>query len=140
MLEPKRFKFRKEHKPRVGEKKKEQKVIGTHFGAYGLISLESGRVTNKQLEAARRVINKHLKKRGDIWISVFPDKPVTSKPAEVRMGKGKGNFDYWVSLVPKGRLIFEIKSKVLGINEIKRVLGLAGERLPLRTRLVENKI
>ncbi len=139
MLEPKKFKYRKNHKPKIGVYKEEQKVIIGHFGTYGLISLNSGRISSRQLEAARRVISKHLKKRGQLWISVFPDKSVTSKPAEVRMGKGKGNFDHWVCLVAKGRLIFEIKSNALSFSEIKRVLKLAGERLPIKTRLVENK-
>lgn len=140
MFEPKRYKYRKDHKPKIEENKKEQKVISNHFGTYGLISLESGRISVKQLVAVYRVLNKKLKKKGKLWINVFPNKAVTSKPAEVRMGKGKGNFDYWVCLIAKGRLIVEIKSNILTIAEIKKILKLAGERLSIKTRIIENKI
>lgn len=140
MLGPKRFKFRKNHKPRISFLKEELKMKVMQTGVYGLISMTSGRVNSKQLEASKRVINKHLKKRGKIWLGIFPDKAVTSKPAEVRMGKGKGNFESWVCLVPKGRIIFEIKTENLTDVEIRKIFKLAGERLPLRTRVIMNKL
>ncbi|MGH6882941.1 50S ribosomal protein L16 [Hypericibacter sp.] len=132
MLQPKRTKFRKAHKGRIHGKAK----AGTNldFGAYGLKATEPGRVTARQIEAARRAVTRHMKRLGRIWIRVFPDVPVSRKPAEVRMGSGKGTPEYWVVRVHPGRIMFEIDGvpKSLAIE----AFSLAAAKLPIKTRFV----
>ena len=132
MLQPKRTKFRKAHKGRIHGKAK----AGTNldFGAYGLKATEPGRVTARQIEAARRAITRHMKRLGRIWIRVFPDVPVSRKPAEVRMGSGKGTPEYWVVRIHPGRIMFEIDGvpKSLAIE----AFSLAAAKLPIKTRFV----
>jgi large subunit ribosomal protein L16 len=132
MLQPKRTKFRKAHKGRIHGKAK----AGTNldFGAYGLKATEPGRVTARQIEAARRAVTRHMKRLGRIWIRVFPDVPVSRKPAEVRMGSGKGTPEYWVVRVHPGRIMFEIDGvpRSLAIE----AFSLAAAKLPIKTRFV----
>ncbi|QEX17632.1 50S ribosomal protein L16 [Hypericibacter terrae] len=132
MLQPKRTKFRKAHKGRIHGKAK----AGTNldFGAYGLKATEPGRVTARQIEAARRAVTRHMKRLGRIWIRVFPDVPVSRKPAEVRMGSGKGTPEYWVVRIHPGRIMFEIDGvpKSLAIE----AFSLAAAKLPIKTRFV----
>ena len=132
MLQPKRTKFRKAHKGRIHGNAKG----GTHlnFGAYGLKATTPARITARQIEAARRAITRHLRRAGRVWIRIFPDVPVSSKPAEVRMGKGKGNPEFWVARVKPGRIMFEID----GVNGdlATEALKLASAKLPLDTRVV----
>src|SRR6056300_132638 len=132
MLIPKNTKYRKQHKGRIHGNAK-----GNHeltFGYYGLKSLNAERVTARQIEASRRAITRFLKRAGRLWIRVFPDVPVTSKPTEVRMGKGKGSVDYWACRVKPGRVMFEID----GVNEeiAREALRLAAMKLPIKTRIV----
>jgi large subunit ribosomal protein L16 len=132
MLQPKRTKYRKAHKGRIHGKAK----AGTNldFGAYGLKATEPGRVTARQIEAARRAVTRHMKRAGRIWIRVFPDVPVSRKPAEVRMGSGKGTPDYWVVRIHPGRIMFEIDGvpKSLAVE----AFSLAAAKLPIKTRFV----
>ena len=132
MLQPKRTKFRKAHKGRIHGKAK----AGTNldFGAYGLKATEPGRVTARQIEAARRAVTRHMKRLGRIWIRVFPDVPVSRKPAEVRMGSGKGTPEYWVVRIHPGRIMFEIDGvpKSLAIEAFSP----AAAKLPIKTRFV----
>jgi large subunit ribosomal protein L16 len=108
------------------------------FGEYGLQALEPGWLTSRQLEAARVAMTRHIKRGGKVWIRIFPDKPVTLKPAETRMGKGKGNPEYWVAVVKPGRILFELE----GISEelAKEAVRLAGDKLPIRIRFLERKV
>ena len=133
MLQPKRTKFRKQHKGRIHGNAKG----GTNltFGAYGIKALEPERITARQIEAARRAITRHMKRAGRVWIRIFPDVPVSSKPTEVRMGKGKGSPDYWACRVKPGRIMFEID----GVNEeiAREALRLGGRKLPIKTRFVQ---
>jgi len=105
------------------------------FGEYGLQAMEPGWVTNRQIEAARVAMTRHISRGGKIWIRVFPDKPVTIKPAETRMGKGKGNPEYWVAVVKPGRVMFEIEG--ISRESAQEAIRLAGRKLPIKTRLVE---
>ena len=132
MLQPKRTKFRKAHKGRIHGYAKGGTQL--NFGAYGLKATTPARVTARQIEAARRAITRHLRRAGRVWIRVFPDVPVSTKPAEVRMGKGKGNPEYWVARVKPGRIMFEIDGVAadLAIEALK----LASAKLPLDTRVV----
>lgn len=132
MLQPKRTKFRKQHKGKIrGEAKGGSDLA---FGTYGLKSTEPERVTARQIEAARRAMTRHMKRQGRVWIRIFPDVPVTSKPTEVRMGKGKGSVDYWAARVKPGRIMFEID----GVGEVvaREALRLAAMKLPVKTRFV----
>ncbi|GAA5073889.1 50S ribosomal protein L16 [Maritalea mobilis] len=132
MLQPKRTKFRKQHKGRIrGEAKGGSDL---NFGTYGLKALQPERVTARQIEAARRAMTRHMKRQGRVWIRIFPDLPVTSKPVEVRMGKGKGSVDYWACKVKPGRIMFEID----GVSETvaREALRLAAMKLPIKTRTV----
>ena len=132
MLQPKRTKFRKQHKGRIkGEAKGGSDLT---FGTYGLKATEPERVTARQIEAARRAMTRHMKRQGRVWIRIFPDVPVTSKPTEVRMGKGKGSVDYWACKVKPGRIMFEID----GVSEevAREALRLAAMKLPVKTRTV----
>ena len=133
MLQPKRTKFRKAHKGRIHGNAKGGTQLT--FGAYGLKATTPARVTARQIEAARRAITRHLRRTGRVWIRVFPDVPVSTKPAEVRMGKGKGNPEFWVARVKPGRIMFEID----GVAEelAGEALGLASAKLPLDTRVVK---
>ncbi|MFN3547526.1 MAG: 50S ribosomal protein L16 [Mesorhizobium sp.] len=133
MLQPKRTKFRKQFKGRIHGVAKG----GTNldFGAFGLKALEPERVTARQIEAARRAITREMKRQGRVWIRIFPDVPVTSKPTEVRMGKGKGSVDFWACRVKPGRVMFEID----GVSEViaREALRLGAAKLPVRTRFVQ---
>jgi large subunit ribosomal protein L16 len=132
MLQPKRTKFRKAHKGRIHGNAKGGTQL--NFGAYGLKATTPARITARQIEAARRAITRHLRRAGRVWIRIFPDVPVSTKPAEVRMGKGKGNPEYWVARVKPGRIMFEID----GVNAdlATEALKLASAKLPLDTRVV----
>ena len=135
MLSPKRVKFRKQHRGRMhGLSRGQQRV---EFGEYGLKALEPGWLTNRQIEAARIAMTRHIKRGGKVWIRIFPDKPITKKPAETRMGKGKGNPEGWVAVVKPGRVMFEIE----GISEdlAKKALALAAAKLPVKTRFVKRE-
>ena len=132
MLQPKRTKFRKMHKGRIrGEAKGGSDL---NFGTYGLKALQPERITARQIEAARRAMTRHMKRQGRVWIRIFPDLHVTSKPVEVRMGKGKGSVDYWACKVKPGRVMFEID----GVSEdvAREALRLAAMKLPIKTRTV----
>ncbi|WP_138934551.1 50S ribosomal protein L16 [Roseovarius arcticus] len=132
MLQPKRTKFRKQFKGRIkGEAKGGSDL---NFGSFGLKATQPERVTARQIEAARRAMTRHMKRQGRVWIRIFPDVPVTSKPTEVRMGKGKGSVDYWAARVKPGRIMFELD----GVSEEIAVeaLRLAAMKLPIKTRVV----
>jgi len=132
MLQPKRTKFRKQFKGRIHGEAKGGSML--NFGSYGLKSTEPERVTARQIEAARRAITRHMKRQGRVWIRIFPDVPVTVKPVEVRMGKGKGAIDYWAAKVKPGRIMFEID----GVSEeiAREALRLGAMKLPVLTRVV----
>src|SRR5215218_11027658 len=132
MLMPKRVKYRKQQRGRT--KGMAQRGNSVAFGDFGLMALEATWVTSRQIEAARRAITHHIKRGGKVWIRIFPDKPVTSKPAETRMGKGKGAPDHWVAVVKPGRMIFEMS----GVREeiAREALRLAGHKLSVETRFV----
>jgi large subunit ribosomal protein L16 len=132
MLSPKRTKFRKAHKGRIHGLAKGGTQL--NFGSYGLKAVTPERVTARQIEAARRAITRHLRRAGRVWIRMFPDVPVSSKPAEVRMGKGKGTPEFWVARVKPGRIMFEIDG--VPWNLAKEAFTLAAAKLPLDTRIV----
>jgi len=132
MLSPKRTKFRKAHKGRIHGLAKGGTQL--NFGSYGLKAVTPERVTARQIEAARRAITRHLRRAGRVWIRIFPDVPVSSKPAEVRMGKGKGSPEFWVARVKPGRIMFE--SDGVSWNLAKEAFTLAAAKLPLDTRIV----
>lgn len=132
MLQPKRTKFRKLHKGRI--KGVAKGGTDLNFGSHGLKAMEPERITSRQIEAARRAITRHMKRAGRVWIRVFPDVPVTSKPAEVRMGKGKGGVDYWAARVKPGRVMFELDGVPDGIA--REALKLGAAKLPIKTRVV----
>ncbi len=132
MLQPKRTKFRKQHKGRIkGEAKG---GFDLNFGTYGLKAAQPERITARQIEAARRAMTRHMKRQGRVWIRIFPDVPVSSKPAEVRMGKGKGSVDFWAARVKPGRIMFEIDG--VGESVAMEALRLAAGKLPIKTRIV----
>jgi large subunit ribosomal protein L16 len=133
MLSPKKTKFRKQMKGRIRGVAKGGTDV--HFGQYGLQAISSGRVTARQIEAARIAMTRHVKRQGKIWIRVFPDKPISKKPAETRMGKGKGAVDHWVAVVKRGRVMYEMD----GIPEdiAREALRLAAHKLPLKTRFLK---
>ncbi len=136
MLQPKRTKFRKMQKGRnrglaqVGNK--------VSFGEFGLKAVETGRITSRQIEAARRAMTRHVKRGGKIWIRIFPDKPITQKPLEVRQGKGKGNVEYWVAQIQPGRMLYEMQ----GVTEelAREAFKLAAAKLPLKTTFVTRTV
>ena len=132
MLQPKRTKFRKMHKGRIKGQAKGGSDL--NFGSFGLKALEPERITARQIEAARRAMTRHMKRQGRVWIRIFPDLPVTSKPIEVRMGKGKGSVDRWAAKVKPGRIMFEIDGVADGIA--REALRLAAMKLPVKTRTV----
>lgn len=132
MLQPKRTKFRKMQKGR--NRGLANRGCKVSFGEYGLIAVDRGRITSRQIEAARRAMSRHVKRGGKIWIRIFPDKPITQKPLEVRQGKGKGNVEYWVSLIQPGRVLYEIEGVTPEIA--KEALKLAAAKLPVRTEII----
>ena len=132
MLQPKRVKYRKTHKGRRRGKAQAGNVI--LFGDYGLQALESAWITSRQIEAARRAMTRHIRRGGNIWIRVFPDKPVTKKPAETRQGGGKGPLDHWVAVVKPGRILFEMKGVIEEVA--KEAMHLASSKLPIDTKFV----
>ncbi|WWO97780.1 MAG: 50S ribosomal protein L16 [Candidatus Dasytiphilus stammeri] len=133
MLQPKRTKFRKMQKGRNRGFSNNQ----IEFGSFGLKAITRGQLTSRQIEAARRALNRAIKRQGKIWIRVFPDKPMTKKPLEVRMGKGKGNVEYWVAVIQPGKIIYEMD----GVNEdlAREAFKLASAKLPLKTIFI-NKL
>ena len=135
MLQPKRTKFRKQHKGR--NRGLAQRGSAVSFGEYGLKAMGRGRITSRQIEAARRAMTRHVKRGGKIWIRIFPDKPITKKPLEVRQGKGKGNVEYWVALVQPGRVLYEMSgvSEEIARGAFKR----AAAKLPVATRFVSRQ-
>jgi len=133
MLQPKRTKFRKAHKGRIHGNAKGGTAL--NFGQFGLKATTAGRISARQIEAARRAMNRHMKRSGKVWIRIFPDTPVTAKPAEVRMGKGKGSVDRWVCKVKPGRVMFEID----GVSEdvARGAFERAAAKLAVQTRIIE---
>jgi large subunit ribosomal protein L16 len=132
MLMPSRVKYRKSHRGRMKGRTKAGGFVS--FGEYGLQALESHWITARQIEATRITLSRTLKKGGKVWIRIFPDKPVSKKPAETRMGKGKGNAEFWVAVVKPGRILFEIEG--VTADQAKEAMRLAGHKLPIATRLV----
>ncbi len=132
MLSPKNMKYRKAHKGRIHGKAKGGSTL--NFGAYGLKALTPERVTARQIEAARRAMTRHMKRTGRVWIRIFPDVPVTQKPAEVRQGKGKGSVELWVCRVKPGRVLFEVDG--VSADVARRAFELAAAKLPLKTKFV----
>jgi len=132
MLQPKRSKHRKAQKGRIRQVAKRGTTIA--FGSFGLKAQEAIWMTNRQIEAARQAMTRAMKREGNVWIRIFPDKPITRKPLEVRMGKGKGNPEFWAAVVEPGRIIFECD----GVTEAvaKEALGLAAQKLPIKTKFV----
>ena len=135
MLQPKRTKHRKAQKGRIRGVAKRGSTIA--FGSFGLKALEPIWLTNRQIEAARQAMTRAMKREGNVWIRIFPDKPITRKPLEVRMGKGKGNLEYWAAVVKPGRILFEID----GVSEevAKGALNLAAGKLPIATKFVKRR-
>ncbi len=133
MLMPRRVKYRKQFRGRM--KGRAQRGDRVQFGQYGLQALEPAWITSRQIEASRRAIVRHIRRRGKVWIRIFPDKPVTAKPAETRMGKGKGAVDHWVAVVKPGRVMFEMA----GVSEdiAREALRLASHKLPIKTRFIK---
>jgi large subunit ribosomal protein L16 len=132
MLMPKRVKYRKQMRGRM--KGKATRGAEVHFGEFGLQALEPGWISSRQIEAARRAIVRALKRRGKVWIRIFPDKPFTKKPAETRMGKGKGNVEYWVAVVKPGRVMFEVGGLPEDVS--KQALNLAAYKLSVKTKII----
>ncbi len=137
MLQPKRTKFRKQHKLR-NRGICNSRANKVSFGEFGLKASGRGRITSRQIEAARRAINRHIKRGGKIWIRIFPDKPITKKPLEVRMGKGKGSVEYWVAQIQPGRMLYEME----GVSEevAREALKLAAAKLPVSTTFVKRTV
>ncbi len=132
MLQPKRTKYRKQQKGRM--KGNANRGSSIAFGSFGLKALEATRITNRQIEAARIAMTRYMKREGKVWIRIFPDKPITSKPAEVRMGKGKGALDHYVAVVKPGRIMFEMDGVPRAVAE--EGLRLAAQKLPCATKIV----
>jgi large subunit ribosomal protein L16 len=133
MLQPKRTKFRKAFKGRIHGNAKGGFAL--NFGQFGLKALEPERITARQIEAARRAMTRHMKRAGRVWIRIFPDVPVSKKPIEVRMGKGKGAPELWVVRVKPGRVLFEVDG--VSVETAREALGLAAAKLPIKTRFVQ---
>ncbi len=135
MLQPKRTKFRKMHK---GRNRGLANGTDVSFGTFGLKAVGRGRLTARQIEAARRAMTRHIKRQGQIWIRVFPDKPITSKPLEVRQGKGKGNVEYWVAQIQPGKVLYEMD----GVSEAlaRDAFELAARKLPIKTTFVTKAV
>lgn len=132
MLQPKKTKHRKAHKGRI--KGNAQRGATVAFGSFGLKALEPKWITNRQIEAARQAMTRHMKREGTVWIRIFPDKPITRKPLEVRMGKGKGNLEFWAAVVKPGRIMFELDGVPMQLA--KEALELAAQKLPIKTKVV----
>jgi large subunit ribosomal protein L16 len=132
MLAPKRVKYRKQFKGRMSGKAHRGSKVS--FGEYGLQAVEPCWITNRQIESARIAMTRHIKRGGKVWIRIFPDKPITSKPAETRMGKGKGNPEGWVAVVKPGRIMFELEG--VDVKTAQRAMELAAAKLPIKTRFV----
>ncbi|NNF36897.1 MAG: 50S ribosomal protein L16 [Saprospiraceae bacterium] len=132
MLQPKRTKYRKQQKGRI--KGDAYRGSSISFGSFGLKSLDAGRITNRQIEAARVAMTRYMQRQGKVWIRIFPDKPITAKPLEVRMGKGKGAVDHWVARIKPGRIMFEMDGVSLEIAQ--EALRLAAQKLPVQTKFV----
>ncbi len=132
MLQPKRTKYRKQQKGRIKGLAHRGSTIS--FGSFALKSMDAGRITNRQIESARIAMTRYMKREGKVWIRIFPDKPITSKPAEVRMGKGKGALDHWVANVKPGRIMFEMDG--VPFEVAKEALRLAAQKLPVMTKTV----
>ncbi|MEP6616532.1 MAG: 50S ribosomal protein L16 [Ginsengibacter sp.] len=135
MLQPKRSKHRKMQKGRMKGDSKRGTTIS--FGTFGLKALESVWLTNRQIESARQAMTRHMKREGNVWIRIFPDKPITKKPAEVRMGKGKGNPEYWAAVVQPGRILFEADG--VSMQVAKEAFELAAQKLPIATKFVVSR-
>ena len=136
MLSPKRTKFRKAHKGRIHGDAKGGTTL--NFGSYGMKALQPERITARQIEAARRAITRHIKRQGRVWIRIFPDLPVTKKPTEVRMGKGKGSVEFWACRVKPGRIMFEVDG--VPTADAKQALELAAAKLPIKCKFVGRDI
>ena len=132
MLQPKRSKHRKAQKGRMKGDTKRGDIIS--FGSFALKALDSVWLTNRQIESARQALTRHMKREGNVWIRIFPDKPITKKPAEVRMGKGKGNPEYWAAVVQPGRILFEADG--VPMQTAKEAFELAAQKLPIQTKFV----
>ena len=135
MLMPKRVKYRKKQRGKM--KGNAQRGNSLAFGTFGLKAMESGWITSRQIEATRIAMTRHMKRLGKVWIRVFPDKPVTKKPAETRMGKGKGSPEYWVAVVRPGRIMFELDG--VSFELAKEALRLAAHKLPIKTKFVSSE-
>ena len=136
MMSPKKTKYRKQHKGRIHGFTKGNSRL--NFGNYGLKALEPERITSRQIESARKTITRYLKRTGRLWIRIFPDVPVSKKPAEVRMGKGKGSVEFWVCRVKPGRIMFEVDG--VQLSEAKKAMSLAAAKLPIKCKFVERNI
>ena len=136
MLQPKRTKFRKQFKGR--NRGLAQSGNQVSFGQFGLRAISRGRITARQIEAARRAMTRHVKRGGKVWIRIFPDKPISKKPLEVRMGKGKGNVEYWVAEIQPGRMLYEMEGVTREIAE--EAFRLAAAKLPVRTMFIERTV
>lgn len=132
MLQPKKSKHRKAHKGRIRGNAQRGALVS--FGSFGLKALEPKWITNRQIEAARQAMTRHMKREGNVWIRIFPDKPITRKPAEVRMGKGKGNLEFWAAVVKPGLIMFELDGVPMKIAQ--EALELAAQKLPIKTKFV----
>lgn len=135
MLSPRKTKFRKQQKGRIKEVAGRGHQLA--FGTFGIKALQPGRLTSRQIEAARIAVTRYMKREGQVWIRIFPDTPITKKPAEVRMGKGKGALDHWAAKVEPGRMIFEIEGVSLEVG--KEALRLAAQKLPVTTKFVTRR-
>ena len=136
MLQPKQTKFRKMHKGRNRGLAQNGNTVA--FGRFGLVASDRGRITARQIEAARRAMTRHIKRGGNIWIRIFPDKPITKKPLEVRMGKGKGNVEYWVAQIQPGKVLYELQ----GVSEemAREAFALASAKIPIATQFVKRTV
>lgn len=133
MLFPKKTKFKKQFKGKIkGKTFRSHKIV---FGNYGIKALEECRITSKQIEATRRNIVRKMKRLGFLWVRIFPDTPVTSKPKEIRMGKGKGNVDFWSSKIKKGQILFEISG--ISLSEAKKIFESSSNKLPIKTKFIK---
>jgi len=132
MLQPKKTKYRQQQKGKI--KGNAQRGSQIAFGSFGIKSMDEGFLTSRQIEAARIAVTRYMKREGKVWIRVFPDKPITSKPAEVRMGKGKGALDHWVAVIRPGRVLFEAEG--VPYDVAKEALRLAAQKLPLKTKFI----
>jgi len=136
MLSPQKTKFRKQFKGRIHGNAKGSYSL--NYGSFGLKALQPERITSRQIESARKAITRHLKRAGKMWIRIFPDVPVSKKPAEVRMGKGKGANEFWACRVKPGRIMFEVDG--VNVNEARKALSLAAAKLPVKSKFIERNI